>query len=258
MREREKVSPDLWRKIKWYQNVLPTQKGFLCINVKYYFVPYNKTIFLLIFDFIWIMDWGNTFLLCISFEKDITSSSSSNVNVERCLSMIFLLMNQWGKKRLCVRTQLMMFLRQLPSIFKFLSSFWEVTLRTRPSIIWVIFYHFTWVSFHQLIKKDFLYIFEIISRFLLVTHEFEQQKKVLRVLSYWNLFHFDSHLTSTSSWCEDDKICNFHNELFSSSPLSFWGHGCYWWKRFSCNLLKSEGRWNPWHGKNVVASIHNI
>lgn len=101
---------------------------------------------------------------------------------------------------------------------------------------------------------------EIFSRFSLVTWDFEQKKKVIR--SYWNLFHFDSHLTSTSSWCEDDKMRNSHNELFFSSPLSFFGwfrskSYYYWWKRFSCNLLKCEGRPNPRLGKNVVATIHN-
>lgn len=107
---------------------------------------------------------SHSFLLCITFEKDITSSSSSsNVNVERCLSMIPLVMNQWSKKRLCMTLlctySIDVFLWRLPSISNFFPSpFLKVTLRTSPSMIWVIFYHFAWVNFHQLIKKDFLYL----------------------------------------------------------------------------------------------------
>lgn len=160
-----------------------------------------KPFFLLIFDLIWIMDWGNLFLPLVfavhHIWKDITSSS--NVNAERHLSMILLMMNQWSKKRLFAYVWLYstvhilnwcFFLLRLPSISNFFSYPSEKWLR--PSIIWVIFYHFTWVNFHQLIKKD--YFLDISSRFFLIMHHFEEMKKRSWVTQI--LFHFNSHFTS--------------------------------------------------------------
>lgn len=94
---------------------------------------------MLIFDLIWIMDWGNLFLPLVfavhHIWKDITSSS--NVNAERHLSMILLMMNQWSKKRLFAYVWLYstvhilnwcFFLLRLPSISNFfLISFRKVT-----------------------------------------------------------------------------------------------------------------------------------
>lgn len=201
---------------------------------------------MLIFDLIWIMDWGNLFLPLVfavhHIWKDITSSS--NVNAERHLSMILLMMNQWSKKRLfayvCAHTQLMFFFItiaiHLQFFFSYPSEKW-----LRPSIIWVIFYHFTWVNFHQLIKKD--YFLDISSRFFLIMHHFEEMKK--KVMSYSNFisFQFTFHMMRIILWsrCEDDKMYNFNNQLFFLYASSFLGTWfCYWWKRFSCNLVKDD------------------
>lgn len=177
---------------------------------------------MLIFDLIWIMDWGNLFLPLVfavhHIWKDITSSS--NVNAERHLSMILLMMNQWSKKRLfayvwlyyCAHTQLMFFFITIAIHLQFFFiSFRKVTTSINNLSNILSFYLSELSSAH---KKGLLswYLFSILP------HNASFRRDEKKVMSYSNFisFQFTFHMMRIILWsrCEDDKMYNFNNQLF--------------------------------------------